>query len=258
MSGVDSRAAIDPTAKIADDVEIGPWTLIGPDVEIGPGCKIHSHVVVKGPTRIGSGNTIYQFSTVGEDTPDVKYKGEPTRLEIGDNNIIREGVTIHRGTIQDQSLTSIGDNNLIMAYVHIAHDCMVGSNTILVNNASLAGHVRVDDWAIISGYSLIHQYCIVGAHSYTGMASHVIKDIPAYMMVYGQPAEVRTINQEGLRRRDFSSETISVLKKAYKILYRRGHKLDEAIEQIRELASSEPALEPLLKSVENSERGITR
>lgn len=255
---IDSRASVDPSAEIADDVEIGPWTLIGPNVKIDAGTRVESHVVVKGPTSIGKNNHIYQFSTVGEDTPDVKYKGEPTRLEIGDNNIIREGVTIHRGTVQDKAVTKIGSDNLFMAYVHIAHDCVVGDHVILVNNASLAGHATVADWAIVSGYSLVHQYCNVGAHSYAGMASHIAKDIPAYMLVYGQPAEVRTINQEGLRRRDFSSETISTIKKAFKILYRRGLKLDDAMLQIRELAETEPALTELIQSIEKSERGIIR
>lgn len=255
---IHASAIIDPSAVVADDVEVGPWTLIGANVEIGPGCKIHSHVVIQGPTTIGSNNEIYQFSTIGEDTPDVKYDGEPTRLEIGDNNVIREGVTIHRGTVQDRSLTSIGSNNLLMAYVHIAHDCVVGNNIILVNNASLAGHVTVADWAIVSGYSLVHQYCNVGAHSYAGMASHISKDIPAYMLVYGQPAEVRMINQEGLRRRDFSADAISAIRKAFKVLYRRGLKLDDALDEIRQMAEEEPALKELVRSIETSERGIIR
>lgn len=255
---IDSRACIDPTAKIADDVEIGPWTLIGPHVEIGAGTRIASHVIVRGPTVIGKNNNIFQFSTIGEDTPDMKYDGEPTRLEIGDNNVIREGVTIHRGTVQDKSLTKIGDNNLLMAYVHIGHDSIVGNNIILVNNASLAGHVVVGDWAILSGYSLVHQFCNVGAHSYAGMGSHIGKDIPAYMLVYGQPAEVRTINAEGLRRRDFSTENISAIKRAFKTLYRKGLKLDQALEEIKSMAVNEPALDELVQSIESSTRGIMR
>lgn len=255
---ISEAAQIDPSSEIGEGTEIGPWTLIGPDVKIGANCKIESHVVIKGPTTIGDGNHIYQFSTVGDDTPDLKYDGEPTRLEIGDNNVIREGVTIHRGTVQDKSLTKIGDGNLLMAYVHVGHDCIVGNNVILINNASLAGHVFVDDWAIISGYSLIHQFCRVGAHSYTGMASHVLKDVPAYMKVYGQPGEVRTINKEGLRRRDYSAESIAMINKAFKLLYRRNHNLNDALELIREMAKEEPALDLLLSSIDNSERGIIR
>jgi len=255
---ISPAAQIDPSAEIGEGTTVGPWTLIGPNVKIGANCTIESHVVIKGPTTIGDGNHIYQFSTVGDDTPDLKYDGEPTRLEVGDNNVIREGVTIHRGTVQDKSLTKIGDGNLLMAYVHVGHDCIVGNNVILINNASLAGHVIVDDWAIISGYSLIHQFCKVGAHSYTGMASHVIKDIPAYMKVYGQPGEVRTINKEGLRRREFNSETIVSINRAFKLLYRRKLKLDEALAEIREMAKAEPALDLLLESIEGSERGIIR
>ncbi len=256
MSGIDPRAVVDSSAVIADDVEIGPWTLIGPDVEIGAGSKIASHVVVKGPTRIGEHNQIFQFSTIGEDTPDMKYQGEPTRLEIGDHNIIREGVTVHRGTVQDNSLTSIGNHNLLMAYSHIGHDCIVGDHVILVNHAALAGHVVVEDWAILSGYTLVHQHCRIGAHAYAGMASHIVKDVPAYMLVLGQPAVVRTINIEGLRRRDFSKQTIATIKKAYRILYRHDLPLDQALQEIKSLSDQEPALQALVDSVESSKRGL--
>ena len=220
--GSSTQAIVDESAVLADDVEVGPWTLIGPDVEIGPGCKIESHVVIRGPTRIGANNHIYQFSTVGESTPDLKYQDEPTRLIIGDNNVIREHCSIHRGTVQDQSLTRIGDNNLLMAYVHVGHDSVIGNHCILVNNASLAGHVYVGDWSILSGYTLVHQYCKIGAHSFTGMGSAVGKDIPAYVMVAGAPAAARSINSEGLKRRDFSAEQIANISKAFKIIYRRG------------------------------------
>ncbi|MGI9285078.1 MAG: acyl-ACP--UDP-N-acetylglucosamine O-acyltransferase [Pseudomonadales bacterium] len=253
---IDSRAIIDPSARIADDVEIGPWTIVGADVEIGAGNKIASHVVVKGPTRIGAQNQIYQFSTIGEDTPDMKYKGEPTRLEIGDHNIIREGVTVHRGTVQDNSLTQIGNHNLLMAYSHVGHDCVVGDHVILVNHASLAGHVSVGDWAILSGYTLVHQNCRVGAHAYAGMASHIVKDVPAYMFVLGQPAVVRTFNVEGLRRRDFSKETIATIKKAYRILYRRGLTLEQAVQEIKGMSEEESALQVLVDSIESTKRGI--
>ena len=175
------QAIVDPDATLADDVSVGPFTVIGPQVQIGPGCTIESHVVLKGPTTIGANNHIYQFSSVGEATPDRKYQGEPTRLVIGDNNIIRENVTIHRGTVQGRSETTIGNDNLIMAYVHIGHDSVVGDHTVLVNNAALAGHVRVGDWAVLSGYTLVHQFCQIGAHSFSGMASAIGKDVPAFI-----------------------------------------------------------------------------
>ena len=170
---IDPLAKIDPGAKLGQNVSVGPWTTIGPGVEIGDGSVIHSHVVLKGPTQIGENNTIYQFSTIGDDTPDMKYGGEPTRLVMGNNNIIREGVTIHRGTVQDRHETTIGNHNLVMAYVHIGHDSVVGNHTILVNNASLAGHVKVGDWAFLSGYTMIHQYVHIGAHAFVGAAAYV-------------------------------------------------------------------------------------
>ncbi len=249
---------IDPDAKLADNVKVGPWTIIGPDVEIGEGTIIHSHVVIKGPTIIGKNNTIYQFSSVGEDTPDLKYKGEPTRLEIGDNNVIREGVTIHRGTIQDKGITRIGNNNLIMAYVHIGHDSTIHNNTILVNNAALAGHVEIGDWAILSGYTLVHQFCSIGAHAFTGMGTAVGKDIPAYLLVNGSPAETHGINSEGLKRRGFSADTISDIKKAYKIIYRQGNTVEEAIKQLTDMLEKCPEIQLLIDSISKSKRGIVR
>lgn len=255
---IDPRAIIDPGARIADHVRIGPFTIIGPDVEIGTGTEIASHVVVKGPTRIGERNRIFQFSSIGEDTPDLKYKGERTRLVIGNDNIIREGVTIHRGTVQDRAETTIGDHNLLMAYVHIGHDSVIGNHCILVNNASLAGHVRIGDWAILSGYTLVHQFCQIGAHSFSGMGSGIGKDVPAFMMVYGNPAEPRGINSEGLRRRGFSSEQITVVRRAYKILYRQGLTTEAALEVLREQSGEYPELNLLVASLEQSRRGIVR
>jgi UDP-N-acetylglucosamine acyltransferase len=243
---------------VADDVEIGPWTIVGPQVEIGSGSVIASHVVLKGPTVIGKNNTILQFSSIGEGTPDMKYKGEPTRLVIGDNNIIREGVTIHRGTVQDRSETTIGNNNLLMAYVHIGHDSVVGDNTVFVNNASLAGHVHVGDWAILAGYALVHQFCQIGAHSFTGYGSHVSKDVPAYVTANGQPAEAKTVNVEGLRRRGFSREAIAAIRRAYKVIYRQGLTVDVAIAQLQEMAEGQPELELMIASLQSSKRGIVR
>ena len=219
---IHESAVIDPSAVIGKDVSVGPWTTIGANVKIGDNCNIASHVVIKGLTVIGSGNTIYQFASVGEDTPDLKYKGEPTRLVIGNNNTIREGVTIHRGTIQDNGETLIGSDNLFMAYVHVGHDCVIGNHVVMTNNAAVAGHVHVGDWSILSGFAMIHQYVSLGAHCFIGPAAFVYHDVPAYVTVSGSPAEPRTINREGLKRRDFSVEQIAMANKAYKILYRRG------------------------------------
>lgn len=255
---IDPRAAIDPKAKIADDVEIGPWTYVGPDVEIGSGSVIASHVVIKGPTRIGANNRIYQFSSVGEDTPDLKYKGEPTWLVIGDNNVIREGVTIHRGTVQDRNETTIGDNNLLMAYVHVAHDAVIGNNCVFVNNASVAGHVQVEDWAILAGYTLVHQFCRIGAHSFCGFGSHISKDVPAYVTVNGQPAEAKTVNVEGMRRRGFSSEAITHIRRAYKVIYRQGLTMEEALDKLRLMHKECAELGLMIESLEKSQRGIVR
>ena len=255
---IDPRAIIDPSATIGDNVSIGPWTIVGPDVEIGDHSVISSHVVIKGPTKIGRNNRIYQFSTVGEDTPDLKYKGEPTTLFIGDNNTIREGVTIHRGTVQDRGETRIGDDNLLMAYVHVGHDCVVGDHCILVNNASLAGHVDVGDWAILSGYTLVHQFVSIGAHAFIGAGSFISQDLPTYVTAMGSPASARTINAEGLKRRGFNREQIAAVNRAYKILYRRGLKLEEAIVELEQLTEAEPVLQPLVAFLRQSRRGIVR
>ncbi|MCV6623957.1 MAG: acyl-ACP--UDP-N-acetylglucosamine O-acyltransferase [Cellvibrionaceae bacterium] len=255
---IDPRAIIDPTADIADDVEIGPWSIIGPGVSIAAGTVVHSHVIIKGPTKIGRNNRIFQFSSIGEDTPDLKYQGEPTTLTIGDNNTIREGVTIHRGTIQDRGETIIGNDNLIMAYAHIGHDSVLGNHCILINNASLAGHVHVDDWAILGGYTLVHQFCRIGAHSFTGMGSAIGKDVPAYVMVSGAPASARSINAEGLRRRGFSKEDIAAVNKAYKLVYRRGLTVDEALEELNALKQNSSKVEALIESLQKSTRGIIR
>ena len=255
---IDPRAVIHPQAKLAPGVSVGPFSVIGPDVEIGEGTAIESHVVIKGPTRIGKHNKIYQFTTLGEATPDLKYKGEPTTLTIGDHNIIREGVTVHRGTVQDRGDTFVGDHNLLMAYVHIGHDSVVGNHCILVNNAALAGHVVIGDWAILSGYTLVHQFCHIGAHSFTGMGTAVGKDIPAFMMVAGAPAAARNINIEGLKRRGFTREDIAALTQAYKTLYRRGLTVDEALAELREQASANAHVQTLVNSVAVSTRGIVR
>ncbi len=255
---IHEQAIVDPAATLAADVQIGPWSYIGPGVEIGPGTIVESHVVIKGPTVIGAHNHIYQFSTVGEATPDLKYRDEPTRLVIGDHTVIRENVTIHRGTVQDRSETTIGNHNLIMAYVHIGHDCVLGDHIIMVNNAALAGHVHVGDWAILSGYTLVHQFCKIGAHSFSGMATGIGKDVPAFVTVSGQPAEAKTINVEGLRRRGFSNDSISQLRRAFKIIYRQGLTLELALQRLETMLRETPEVQTLIDSIRASERGIVR
>lgn len=258
MTLIHPQAIVDPSARLAEDVEVGPWTLIGPDVEIGAGTRIASHVVIKGPTRIGEGNQIFQFATIGEDCQDKKYAGEPTRLEIGDHNVFREGCTVHRGTVQDEGITRIGSHNLLMAYAHVAHDCVMGDNIILANNAALAGHVHVGDHAILGGFTAVHQFCRIGAHVMCGAGTVVLKDIPAYVMATGNSARPHGINLEGLRRRGFDAEALSALRRAYKSIYRKGLTVDQALQELRLLAQEQPAVELLIESLETSTRGIVR
>lgn len=258
MSQIDPTAIIDPQANLAPDVVVGPWTYIGPGVEIGAGSVIASHVVIKGPTRIGQYNQIFQFASVGEACQDKKYQGEPTRLEIGDHNVIREGVTLHRGTIQDQGVTRIGSHNLLMAYTHVAHDCVVGNHVILANNAALAGHVRVGDYAILGGFTAVHQFCHIGAHVMCGAGSVVLKDIPAYVMANGNTASPHGINVEGLKRRGFSADSLAFLKRAYKIIYRQGLTREQALPLLHELAAEDSAVQLLIDSFQSSSRGIIR
>lgn len=258
MSLIHPSAIIDSSAELGRDVEVGPWTYIGPGVEIGDGCVIGSHVVIKGPTIMGRHNRIFQFASVGEDCQDKKYRGEPTRLEIGDHNVIREGATLHRGTIQDQGITRVGSHNLLMAYTHVAHDCVVGDQVILANNAALAGHVHVDDYAILGGFTAVHQFCHIGAHVMCGAGTVVIKDIPAYVMATGNTAQPHGINSEGLKRRGFSAEAIAQLKRAYKVIYRSGLTLEQVLPQLQQMAETESAVELLIQSLQSSSRGIIR
>ena len=251
---------IHPLSKIDTDVEIGPFCTIGEDVEIASGTKIISHAVIKGPTKIGKNNLIYQFTTIGDDTPDKKFDGEKTRLEIGESNIFREGVTIHRGTIQDNALTSIGSNNLLMPFAHVAHDCIVGNNNIFANMAAIAGHVEVGNHVTIGGITTVHQYCKLGDYCFAGMNSSITMDVPAFVKVASDPARVIGINSIGMSRKDISDESISHIKKAYKLVYRKGLKIDEAIEELKALldSSKEPLIQIFIKSIEASERGILR
>ncbi|MCL5042477.1 MAG: acyl-ACP--UDP-N-acetylglucosamine O-acyltransferase [Gammaproteobacteria bacterium] len=258
MSRIHPQAIVDPGARLADDVEVGPWTLIGPDVEIGAGTVIGPHVVIKGPTRIGARNRIFQFSSVGEDCQDKKYAGEPTRLEIGDDNVIREGCTLHRGTVQDQSVTRIGSRNLLMAYVHVAHDCVLGDDIIMANNATIAGHVQVGSGAILGGYTTVHQFCHIGAWSMSAANSAVFKDIPAFVMVGGNPASAHGMNFEGMRRRGYSPELVSALRRAYKVVYRQGLTLQQALDELQASAEQFPEIALYRDSILASTRGITR
>lgn len=255
---IDPRAIIDPKARLAEGVEVGPFSVIGPGVEIGPGCVIGPHVVLRGPTRIGRDNRFYQFASIGDAPQDKKYAGEPTRLEIGDDNTIFQYCTISRGTPHDGGVTRIGSNNWIMAYVHIAHDCVVGDNVVLANCATLAGHVHVDDWAILGGFAKIHQFCHVGIHAFCGMDCGVTRDVPPYVTVSGHPADPHGINSEGLKRRGFSAEQIRTIKQAYRWLYRDGLKLDDARARITELAATHPELEPFGPFFARATRSIVR
>ena len=255
---IHSSSIIDPSAKIADDVEIGPFCLVGSDVEIGSGTRIESHVILKGPMKIGERNHIFQFSTLGDGSPDKKYKNEPTTLVIGNDNIIREGVTIHRGTIQDRGETLIGDRNLIMAYSHIAHDCVLGNEIVLTNQAALAGSVHVGDGAILGGYAIVHQFCSLGSYSFCAMGSAVNKDIPAYVKVRGNPAKPFGINVTGIKRLGYSKDSIEALRSAYRSIYRKKLTVDEAIEELKELRKEHEEVDLFLNSIEKSTRGISR
>ena len=255
---IHERAIVSDRARLHEEVSIGPYSIVGPDVEIGPGTRVESHVVLKGPCVIGRDNHIFQFASIGDDPQDKKYAGEPTRLVIGDRNTIREYCTINRGTVQDAGVTRVGNDNWIMAYVHIAHDCVIGDQTIFANNSTLAGHVHIGDWAILGGCTAVHQYCHIGAHTLTGIFTSVTKDIPAYVLASGRPAVPRGINAEGLKRRGFSSDQISNLRDAYRVLYRQGLKLGEAVEILEERARTQEEVAALLDSVRSSSRGLIR
>ncbi len=252
------QAIVDPAARLDEGVEVGPFSIIGADVEIGAGSVIGPHVVIEGPTRLGRNNKVYAFAALGGDPQDKKYAGEPTRLEIGDGNVIREYCTISRGTSQDEGVTRIGDDNWIMAYVHIAHDCRVGSHTIFANSASLAGHVTVEDYVILGGFTLLHQFCKVGAHAFTAMNSVISKDVPPYMMVAGHMAKPHGLNSEGLKRRGFSAESLAALRRAYRILYRSGLTLEQAIERLETMDEPPAEVAHLVAFLKGVTRGIVR
>jgi UDP-N-acetylglucosamine acyltransferase len=254
---IHSTAIVDPGARLAEDVEVGPFTVIGPDVEIGPGSRIGPHVVIKGPTVLGARTRIFQFASVGEDCQDKKYAGEPTRLVVGDDNVIREGVTLHRGTAVDRGETVIGSRNLLMAYVHVGHDCIIGSDCILANQVTLAGHVTLGDFVILGGLSAIHQFCHFGAHAMAGGGSIITKDTPAYVLINGNPARAHGLNLVGLKRRGFSREAIHALGEAYKLVYRQGLTVEQALGEIRSRFAL-PETEAFVASIEVASRGIVR
>lgn len=251
-------AIIDPGAELADDVCVGPYAVIGAGVSIGAGTTIGPHTVIKGPTRIGRDNHIFQFASVGEDPQDKKYRGEVTELVIGDRNNIREFATIHRGTAQDKGITRIGDDNLLMAYTHVAHDCVVGNHVIMANSASLAGHVHVDDFAILGGFSLVHQFCRIGQYSFAAMGSVINRDVLPYVMIGGSPTKPHGINSVGLERQGFSPEAIRQIRKAYKTVYKSGLKLDEAFQTLVKMAAEAPEIQRMVEFLQQPGRSIIR
>jgi len=258
MSRIHEKALVDSAAEIADDVEIGPFSVIGPKVKIGPGSWVGPHVVITGRTTIGKNTRIFQFASMGEQPQDKKYAGEDTELIIGDDNTIRELCTFSRGTGQGGGKTIIGNNNWIMACVHIAHDCQLGDNIIMANNASLAGHVTVGNWAILSGYSLIHQFCTVGEHSFTSFASHVNQSIPPFVTVSGEKAKARGVNIEGLKRRGYSKKQIQQVRRAYRVLYRSELPLEEARLKLDEMALEHDEIKPWVDFLETTEKSFIR
>jgi len=251
-------AIVDSSAIVADDVEIGPYSIIGPDVTIGAGCWIGPHVVIKGPTTLGRDNKIFQFASVGEDPQDLKYAGERTSLEIGDGNTIREFATINRGTIGGGGTTRIGNHNLFMAYIHVAHDCILSDHIIMANGASIAGHVEVGNYAILAGFACVHQFCLVGEHAFVGLNSVANRDVAPFTMAVGNYAEAKGINKNGLRRREFSEDAISALHRAYKALLRQHGERDKAIDAIKSDRDQFPEVARFIDFIEQSERGVVR
>ena len=262
MATIHSTAIVDPKAQLDSRVEIGAYSIIGPDVQIGARTKIGPHVVIGGHTTIGCDNTFYQFSSIGAAPQDKKYAGEPTRLEIGDRNLIREFCTFNRGTEQDQGVTRLGNDNWMLAYVHLAHDCQVGNNTIFSNNVQLAGHVKVGDWVVMGGMSGVHQYCRIGDHAMVGMNTSLTQDVPPFVLLSGNPAAAHGINIEGLKRRGYTREQINAIRNAYKLIYKSGLTLEEAkaalLREEDSAADAAPALRLMREALEQTTRGIVR
>lgn len=258
MAEIHPTAVVDPAARIAEDVEVGPWSVIGPKVTIGPGCRIASHVVITGRTTLGANNRVFQFNSIGDAPQDKKYAGEDTELVIGDDNVIREFCTLNRGTVQDEGATRIGSHNLIMAYVHVAHDCVLGDHIIMGNNASLAGHVTIGDWAILSGFSQIHQFCDIGAHAFISFNSLVNRSVPPYVTVSPEKSKPKGVNTEGLRRRGYTPEQVQNVRRAYRVLYRSGLPLEQARQQLAEMAEEAEEIGILVEFIEQADRSIIR
>jgi UDP-N-acetylglucosamine acyltransferase len=255
---IHATAVIDPSAILADSVEVGAYSIIGANVEIGEKTWIGPHVVIQGPCKIGAENKLFQFSSIGEIPQDKKFQGETSFLEIGDRNTIREFATINRGTDDGGGTTRIGNDNWLMAYIHIAHDCQVGNNTIFANNASLAGHAIIEDFVILGGFTLVHQFCKIGQYAFCGMGSAISKDILPYVMVNGSPAHAHGLNSEGIKRKGFSKETLKALREAYKIIYRSHNTVAVAKAELKPLADKFPEVKNMLAFLESSERGILR
>jgi UDP-N-acetylglucosamine acyltransferase len=255
---IDPHALVSPRAELAPDVRVGPFTVIGPDVQIGPGTVIGPHAVINGPTSIGADNRIFQFASIGEAPQDKKYKGEPTRLEVGDRNVFRENCTINRGTAHGTGLTRIGHDNLFMAYSHVAHDCVIGNNTILANCAALAGHVEIGDWASLGGLTAVHQFSRVGTHAFLAGGAIVQRDVPPDVMAAGNPAAPHAINATGLKRRGFNEAQVRNIRAAYRIVYRSDLRLIEAIEQLQSRVASQPELRIFVDFLGTTVRGLVR
>ncbi len=257
-ANIHPTALVAPGAELGEGVEVGAYAVIGADVQVGANTRIGPHAVIQGPTRIGADNQVFPFASVGSAPQDKKYKGEPTRLEVGDRNVIRECVTLNRGTTKDQGVTRIGNDNLFMAYAHVAHDCQVGNQCVLANNATLGGHVHLGDWVIMGGLSAIHQFCKVGAHAFIANNAAVTRDVPPYVMAVGQPAAAHSVNAEGLKRRGFTPEQIRNIRNAFRLLYRSGLKLAEATEQLAALAQEQPEIKLITEFLPQSTRSIVR
>jgi len=255
---IDPHALVSPQAKLAADVTVGPFSIIGPHVEIGARTIVGPHVVINGPTKIGVDNRIFQFASIGDAPQDKKYNGEPTRLEIGDRNVFRESCTINRGTAQGHGVTRIGDDNLFMAYSHVAHDCIIGSKAVFANCAALGGHVEIGDWVSLGGLTAVHQYVKIGAHAFLAGGAIVQRDVPPYVMVAGNPAEPRMVNSEGLKRRGFDEEQIRQIREAYRILYRSDLKLADALEKLRPIADTRSEIKAFVDFIDSSTRSLVR
>ena len=255
---IDARAIIAPEAQLAPDVTVGPFSIVGPHVRIGARTVIGPHVVVNGPTTIGEDNRIFQFASIGDAPQDKKYRGEPTRLVIGDRNVFRESCTINRGTSHDKGVTTIGSDNLFMAFSHVAHDCVIGNNTVFANSVAMGGHVEVGDWVILGGLTAIHQFIKIGAHAFLGGGAILSRDVPPYVMVAGNPAVPHGVNAEGLKRRGFGEEQIRHIREAYRIIYRSDLKLSDALARLTELAAEQPEIQAFVDFIHASTRSLVR